>query len=39
MQKLVTVDTALKPEAQDIAEGFVDHSSAKVRTAAKRLLR
>ena len=39
MQKLVTVDTALKAEVQDIAVGFVDHSSAKVRAAAKRLLR
>ena len=39
MRKLVAMDTALKAEAQDIAGRFVDHSSAKVRTAAKRLLR
>ena len=39
MQKLIVVDAALRVEVQDMAQGFVDHTSAKVRTAAKRLLR
>ena len=39
MQKLIRVDATLRADVQDIAQGFVDHPSAKVRTAAKRLLR
>jgi HEAT repeat protein len=39
MQKLVAVDPALKPDAQKIAQRFLDHNRASVRTAAKQLLK
>lgn len=39
MTKLVAVDAALKAEAQDFARRFADHTGAKVRTLAKRLLK
>ena len=39
MQKLVDADATLKPEAQKIARRFVEHKSASVRMAAKRLLK
>jgi len=39
MQKLVAVDPSLKPDAQKIAQGLVDHKRASVRTAAKKLLK
>jgi ribosomal protein RSM22 (predicted rRNA methylase) len=39
MQKLVGVDPVLKPDAQKIAQSFVDHKRASVRTAAKKLLK
>jgi len=39
MQKLVAVAPALKPDAQKIAQRFVDHKRVTVRTAAKRLMK
>ena len=39
MQKLVDVDATLKPDAQKVARRFVEHKSASVRTAAKKLLK
>ncbi len=39
MRQVVAVDPALKPDAQKIAQRFLDHPRASVRTAAKRLLK
>ena len=39
MHKLVAVDPALKSEAHKIAQRFVNHPRASVRTAAKRLMK